>query len=374
MLIYDSDMIQSMEFTAGGGIFSMFISFCFVLLYNEIFLKTTQAIIIFGGIISLIGTMYIINERTIAIKIIVIGAFISLGASIVFGIGLGMTLGTAEVVGAVFWSEALLGTGISASFYGVYLILKNPDSYIKRFQPDETKNILEIKKIYHYYDKARALEEINLIIEKNALISVIGPNGAGKSTLLRVISGLEEPDRGKILFMGERIDGLDAHKIAKMGIAHCPERRRLFYEMTVLENLKLGGKTLKDNTQKKSLLNFVFEIFPRLKERQKQQAGTLSGGEQQMLALGRAIMSKPRLLLLDEPSLGLAPKIKDTIFDAIEKIKKEGTTTLLVEQDAVLAMNVSDYIHVLEEGKIEMRGTKKELEKEPRIKKVYLGI
>jgi len=234
--------------------------------------------------------------------------------------------------------------------------------------------LLEIKKLYHYYDKARALEEINLKIEKGALDAIIGPNGAGKSTLLRVISGLEEPDRGKIEFLGERIDEMKPHKIAKRGIAHCPERRRLFYDMSVMENLELGAYTLKNKMLFRELLDFVFKIFPRLEERKKQRAGTLSGGEQQMLAVGRALMANPKLILLDEPSLGLAPKVKDKIFAAIQKIKQEGTTTLLVEQDAVLAMNVGENLHVLEEGKIEMRGTKEQLEKEPRIKKVYLGI
>jgi branched-chain amino acid transport system ATP-binding protein len=231
-----------------------------------------------------------------------------------------------------------------------------------------------MRKVYHYYEKARALEEINLTIEEGALDAVIGPNGAGKSTLLRVISGLEEIDRGKIVFLGERIDELKTHKIAKKGIAHCPERRRLFYDMTVMENIEMGAYSLKDKKKFNELLAFIFELFPRLKERRKQRAGTLSGGEQQMLAIARAIIANPKLLLLDEPSLGLAPKIKDKIFAAINLIKKEGTTTLLVEQDAVLAMNVGEHIHLLEEGKIEMRGTKEELEKEPRIKKVYLGI
>jgi branched-chain amino acid transport system ATP-binding protein len=207
------------------------------------------------------------------------------------------------------------------------------------------KNLLEIKKIYHYYEKAKALEEINLKVEEGSLDAVIGPNGAGKTTLLKVISGLEEPDRGKIEFLGERIDGLKAHKIAKKGIALCPERRRLFPDMTV-----------------------------RLKERLKQRAGTLSGGEQQMLAIARALIANPKLLLLDEPSLGLAPKIKNTIFKAINQIKDEGTTILLIEQDAVLAMDVAENIYVLEDGKIEMRGTAEQLKKEPRIKKAYLGI
>jgi len=236
------------------------------------------------------------------------------------------------------------------------------------------KILLEMRKIYHYYGKARALEEINLTIKEGALDAVIGPNGAGKSTLLRVISGLEEPDRGKIEFLGERIDELKAHKIAKKGIALCPERRRLFYDMSVMENIEMGAYSLKNKKKFKELLEFIFELFPRLEERKKQRAGTLSGGEQQMLAIARAIIANPKLLLLDEPSLGLAPKIKDKIFAAIDLIKKEGTTTLLVEQDAVLAMNVAENIHLLEEGKIEMRGTREELEKEPRIKKVYLGI
>ena len=236
------------------------------------------------------------------------------------------------------------------------------------------KNLLEMKKIYHYYGKARALEEINLTIEEGVLDAVIGPNGAGKSTLLRVISGLEEPDRGKMVFLGERIDGLKAHKVTKKGISHCPERRRLFYDMTVEDNLKMGAYILKDKATYKKQLEFMFEIFPRLKERRKQRAGTLSGGEQQMLAIARSLMSNPKLLLLDEPSLGLAPKVKKKIFEAIDKIKGEGTTTLLVEQDAVLAMEVGENIHLLEEGKIEMRGTAEQLKKEPRIKKIYLGI
>jgi len=236
------------------------------------------------------------------------------------------------------------------------------------------KDLLDLRKVYHYYDKARALEEINLTVEQGSLDAVIGPNGAGKTTLLRAISALEEIDRGKITFDGERIDELDPHQIAQRGIAHCPERRRLFYDMTVMENIELGAYSLKDRTKYSELLDFVFDIFPRLHERVKQRAGTLSGGEQQMLAIARSLMSKPKFLMLDEPSLGLAPKIKSKIFEAIEQIKEEGTTTLLVEQDAVLAMEVADNIYVLEEGKIEMSGTKEELEREPRIKKVYLGI
>jgi branched-chain amino acid transport system ATP-binding protein len=236
------------------------------------------------------------------------------------------------------------------------------------------ENLLELRKVYHYYGKAKALEEVNLSVEKGSLDAVIGPNGAGKSTLLRAISGLEEIDRGRITFEGERIDEMETHDIARRGIAHCPERRRLFYDMTVMENIELGAYALKDKSKYSGLLDFVFDIFPRLDERRKQRSGTLSGGEQQMLAIARSLMSNPKFLLLDEPSLGLAPKVKDKIFEAIEVIKEEGTTTLLVEQDAVLAMQVADNIFVLEDGKIEMSGTREELEREPRIKKVYLGI
>ncbi len=234
--------------------------------------------------------------------------------------------------------------------------------------------MLELRKVYHYYEKAKALEEVNLSVEAGSLDAVIGPNGAGKSTLLRCISALEEIDRGRITFLGERIDELEAHEVARRGIAHCPERRRLFYDMSVMENIELGAYTLEDKSKYEDLLDFVFDIFPRLDERRTQRSGTLSGGEQQMLAIARSLMSNPKLLLLDEPSLGLAPKIKTKIFDAIDQIKQEGTTTLLVEQDAVLAMEVADTIHVLEEGKIEMSGSREELEREPRIKKVYLGI
>ncbi len=236
------------------------------------------------------------------------------------------------------------------------------------------KNLLELKRIYHYYGRAKVLEELNLKVENKSLNAVIGPNGVGKSTLLRLISGLEKPDKGKIIFLGERIDGLKAHKIAKKGISQSPDRRRLFYDLSVADNIRMGAYLLKDKQKYNELRDFVYEIFPRLNERRKQRAGTLSGGEQQMLAIARALMSNPKLLLLDEPSLGLAPSVKKKIFSAIKKIKQEGTTTLLVEQDVALAMNVADKINVLEEGTIEIRGTKEELEREPRIRKVYLGI
>ncbi|MFX1344950.1 MAG: ABC transporter ATP-binding protein [Promethearchaeota archaeon] len=234
--------------------------------------------------------------------------------------------------------------------------------------------MLELTKIYHYYGSAKVLEEFNLKIEKKNLNAIIGPNGVGKSTVLRLISGLEKPNKGKIEFLGKRIDGLKAHKIARKGISQSPDRRRLFYNLNVADNIRMGAYLLNDKQKFKNLLDFVYEIFPRLKERRKQRAATLSGGEQQMLAIARALMSDPKLLLLDEPSVGLAPKVKKSIFAAIKKIKQEGTTTLLVEQDVPLAMEVADTIHVLEEGRIRIRGTKEQLEKEPRIRKVYLGI
>ncbi|MFX1568007.1 MAG: ABC transporter ATP-binding protein [Promethearchaeota archaeon] len=234
--------------------------------------------------------------------------------------------------------------------------------------------MLELKGVYHYYGRAKTLEEFNLKIEKKSLNAVIGPNGVGKSTLLKNVIGIEKPSRGKIEFLGERIDGLKTHKITRKGISLCPERRRLFNDMSVRHNLKVGGKLLKSRDLYKEKLNFVYEIFPRLKERKKQRAATLSGGEQQMLAIGRTLMSNPKLLLLDEPVVALAPIVKQNIFRAIQKIRQEGTTTLLVTQDIYFAMYVADMIHVLEDGRITLRGTREELEKEPRIRKIYLGI
>jgi branched-chain amino acid transport system ATP-binding protein len=234
--------------------------------------------------------------------------------------------------------------------------------------------MLELKKIYHHYGSAKVLEELNLKIEEKSVNAVIGPNGAGKSTLLKLIIGLEKPSRGKIEFLGKRIDGLKAHQITKKGISLCPEHRRLFYDMTVLDNLKVGGKMLKSRDIYKDRLNFVYETFPRLKERKKQRAGTLSGGEQLMIAMGRTLMSNPKLLLLDDPIVHLAPIVKKKISSAIKKIRQEGTTILLVSQDIFFAMHVADMTHVLEDGKIDLRGTKEELENEPRIRKVYLGI
>ncbi len=238
----------------------------------------------------------------------------------------------------------------------------------------QMKIMLEMKRIYHYYGSARVLSELNFKIEENTLSAIIGPNGAGKSTILRLISGLEKPNRGTIEFLGERIDGLKAHKVARLGIAQSPDRRRLFYDSNVSDNLRMGAYLLKDKVKYRELKDFAYEVFPRLRERRKQRAGTLSGGEQQMLAIARAIMAGPKLLLLDEPSVGLAPKVKTDIFKAIKKIKEAGTTTVLVEQNRALAMEVSDMIHILEDGRIDLKGTSEELRREPRVKKIYLGM
>ncbi|MFX1363633.1 MAG: ABC transporter ATP-binding protein [Promethearchaeota archaeon] len=234
--------------------------------------------------------------------------------------------------------------------------------------------ILELKRIYHYYGSARVLAELNFRVEEKTLSAIIGPNGAGKSTILRLISGLEKPGRGTIEFFGERIDGMKAHKIAKKGISQSPDRRKLFYGLSVSDNIRMGAYRINNKEKYKELKAFVYEIFPRLRERRKQRAGTLSGGEQQMVAIARALMADPKLLLLDEPSVGLAPKVKKTIFKAIEKIREAGTTTVLVEQDRALAMQVSDIIHILEDGRIDLKGTSEELRREPRVKKIYLGI
>jgi len=234
--------------------------------------------------------------------------------------------------------------------------------------------LLEVKDLTVYYDGALALNGVSLKVEDKKFVSVVGPNGAGKTTLLRAISGLEEPDSGTIMFDGERIDKLSAYKIVKKGIVHCPERRRPFPEMSVLENLKMGAYLRKDKGEIAKDLETCFGLFPVLKERSDQEARTLSGGEQQMLAIARALMCKPKLLLIDEPSMGLAPMLKDKMFDAIKRIQLSGVTVLLVEQDVSVALGISDWIYVLAHGRIATEGTREQLMKDRDVREIYLGI
>lgn len=234
--------------------------------------------------------------------------------------------------------------------------------------------MLEVKDLAVNYGKAQVLHDINLKVEKGTIVTIIGPNGTGKTALLRVISGLMKPAKGSITFLGERIDGLPPHEIVKRGIAHCPERRKLFPEMTVMENIELGAYIRKDPQKIWDDLETVIRLFPLLKERKSQEARNLSGGEQQMLAISRALMLNPKLLLLDEPSLGLAPIIREKLITAIHEIKRSGVTILMVEQDVGLALSLCDRGFVFEEGSVCMEGNKELLKDNPQIKKTYLGI
>jgi branched-chain amino acid transport system ATP-binding protein len=233
--------------------------------------------------------------------------------------------------------------------------------------------MLQLNRVSTRYGNIKALTDVSLEVEKGSVATLIGANGAGKSTTLRSIMGLCQPYAGEVLFEGKKINRIPTHKIAAMGIALVPEGRAVFANLTVLENLELGGYLQRDGNRLKRDIEHVHEVFPRLKERQAQMAGTLSGGEQQMLAIGRALMAHPRLLLLDEPSLGLAPLIVHAIFDAIARINQEGATVLLVEQNANLALRRSQKAYVLETGRIIMQGGSAELAKDPRVKEAYLG-
>jgi branched-chain amino acid transport system ATP-binding protein len=223
------------------------------------------------------------------------------------------------------------------------------------------------------YGAIEALRGISMRVEKGEVVTLIGANGAGKTTTLRTITGLLEPKEGRVMFEGDEIGGKPTHKLVARGISMSPEGRGVFANLSVRENLNMGAYLQRNRSQIASDMNKVFEMFPRLKEREKQKAGTLSGGEQQMLAMGRALMSRPRLLLLDEPSLGLAPLVVHTIFEAIDSIRSEGTTILLVEQNAHAALHHSDRAYVLETGSITMEGPSKDLANDPRIKEAYLG-
>ena len=233
--------------------------------------------------------------------------------------------------------------------------------------------MLKIDNIHVYYGAIHALKGVSLEVKAGEIVTLIGANGAGKSTTLRTVSGLLAPKSGSISFLGENIAGMPAHEIVKRGISQVPEGRRIFAEMSVQENLEMGAFTRKDKAGVEKDFEIVYNRFPRLKERRKQQAGTLSGGEQQMLAMGRALMSRPKLLLLDEPSMGLAPLLIKEIFSIIEDINREGTTVLLVEQNANMALSIAHRAYVMETGRITLQGAAKELAASEDVRKAYLG-
>ncbi|NLX90666.1 MAG: ABC transporter ATP-binding protein [Firmicutes bacterium] len=233
--------------------------------------------------------------------------------------------------------------------------------------------MLTVEGISTYYGNIQALKEINLKVEEGEIVTLIGSNGAGKTTTLLTISGLLKPARGRVTFCSRDITGVPPHNIVKMGISHVPEGRRIFPQMTLMENLEMGAFSRTDKREIKNDLEKVFHIFPQLKGREKQLAGTLSGGEQQMLAMGRALMSRPRLLLLDEPSMGLAPMIVKEIFQIIEEINSQGTTILLVEQNAQMALKTAQKGYVLETGRIVMQDNASSLLENDDVRKSYLG-
>ena len=234
--------------------------------------------------------------------------------------------------------------------------------------------MLEIKQLSVSYGAIKALHEISLSVKSGAIVTLIGGNGAGKTTTLRAISGMVKPQAGQILFEGKPINGLPPHKLVGLGIAHCPEGRMVFANLTVHENLMMGAYLRHDKAGIAQDIDYVFSIFPRLKERDQQVAGTLSGGEQQMLAIGRAVMSRPRLLMLDEPSLGIAPMLVKSIFEKIVEINRErGVTILLVEQNANLALEVAGFGYVLETGRILLADESSKLRADPKVRDAYLG-
>jgi branched-chain amino acid transport system ATP-binding protein len=234
--------------------------------------------------------------------------------------------------------------------------------------------MLELKNLEVSYGAINALHSISLSVKAGSIVTLIGANGAGKTTTLKTISGLLKPRAGEILYDGKNISALPPHQIVQLGLSHVPEGRMIFANLTVLENLRMGAYLQRDKAAIRRELEFVFATFPRLKEREQQIAGTLSGGEQQMLAIGRALMSKPKLLLLDEPSLGLAPLLVKTIFEKIVDInRQQGLTILLVEQNANLALEISHFAYVLETGKIVLSGDSVALRQNPQVKSAYLG-
>jgi branched-chain amino acid transport system ATP-binding protein len=233
--------------------------------------------------------------------------------------------------------------------------------------------LLEIKDLEVNYGVIKAIKGVSFDVNEGEIIALIGAIGAGKTTILHTITGLIQAKKGSIVFDGKELTKTPPHKIVSMGMAHVPEGRRIFQQLSVLENLKLGAYTRKDKSEIASTLKMVYERFPRLEERKNQVAGTLSGGEQQMLAMGRALMSKPRIILMDEPSMGLSPLLVSEIFDIIKVINESGTTVLLVEQNAKKALSIADRAYVLETGKITLSGDAKDLINDESVKKAYLG-
>lgn len=231
--------------------------------------------------------------------------------------------------------------------------------------------MLKIEDMHVYYGAIHAVKGVSFEVGEGEIVALIGANGAGKSTILKTISGLMHPRSGTITFMGKNIAHTEAHKLVQQGLAHVPEGRRIFLQMSVQENLEMGAFTQKEVSKEE--LDKIFQLFPRLKERRKQIAGTLSGGEQQMLAMSRALMSKPKLMMLDEPSMGLAPILVDQIFSIIKELHAAGTTILLVEQNASKALEIADRAYVLETGKITLSGTGSELVHSADVQKAYLG-
>ena len=233
--------------------------------------------------------------------------------------------------------------------------------------------MLELREVEVAYGNIRAIKGISLTVAEGELVTLIGANGAGKSTTLKTISGLLRPKSGTLFYRGQPLDRLPPHRIVALGISHCPEGRHLFGRLTVTENLRLGAIQRRDRENVQSDIKHVYTLFPVLEERNVQLAGTLSGGEQQMLAIGRALMSRPQLLLLDEPSLGLAPILVSIIFETIRQLKREGATILLVEQNARLALDIADRAYVMETGRVTLQGPATELKHNPQVEHTYLG-
>ena len=233
--------------------------------------------------------------------------------------------------------------------------------------------MLEVKDLEVYYGVIQAIKGISFHVDKGEVIALIGANGAGKTTTLHTVTGLLSPKAGQVMFEGRDITKVPAHKIVSMGMAHVPEGRRVFAELSVYENLKMGAYTRKNKSEIEESLKNVYKRFPRLEERKNQMAGTLSGGEQQMLAMGRALMSRPKIILMDEPSMGLSPIMVNEIFDIIRSVSESGTTVLLVEQNAKKALAIADRAYVLETGKIVLEGKASDLLENDSIKKAYLG-